>query len=125
MDRRLSFSVMNGDAWRIALIVLLVLNASLGLGYRIFRLTKGGPLGDVIGQAALAVVLAATAAGVSAGWDVARWIAVVYSALFALVVMPLWTLAVLVPMRPERIDLAFAIGYWVALIGILVAALSL
>ncbi len=117
---------MNGDAWRIALIVLLVLNASLGLGYRIFRLIKkGGPLGDVIGQAVLAVLLAATAAGVSAGWDVARWIAVVYSALFALVVMPLWTLAVLVPMRPERLDLAFAVGYWVALIGILVAALSL
>ncbi len=116
---------MNGDAWRIALIVLLVLNASLGLAYRIFRLTKGGPLGDVVGQAVLAVLLAATAVGVSAGWDVARWTAVVYGALFALVVMPLWTLAVLVPMRPERIDLAFAIGYWVALIGILVAALSL
>ena len=116
---------MNGDAWRIALIVLLVLNAGLGLGYRIFRLTKGGPLGDVVGQAVLAVLLAATVVGLSVGWDVARWIAVVYGALFALVVMPLWTLAVLVPMRPGRIDLAFAIGYWGALIGILIAALSL
>ena len=116
---------MNGDAWRIALVILLVLNASLGLGYRIFRLSKGGPLGDVVGQAVLAVLLGATAIGVSVGWSATRWIAIVYAALFALVVMPLWTLAVLVPMRPGRIDLAFSIAYWVALSGILIAALSL
>jgi hypothetical protein len=51
---------------RTTLIVLLVLNASLGLGYRIFRLSKGGPMGDVIGQALLAALLAGTALGVAA-----------------------------------------------------------
>ena len=54
---------------RTTLIVLLVLNASLGLGYRIFRLSKGGPMGDVIGQALLGALLAGTAVGVAAGWD--------------------------------------------------------
>ena len=110
---------------RTALIVLLVLNASLGLGYRIFRLSKGGPMGDVVGQALLGALLVGTAAGVAAGWDLARWVAASYAALFALVVMPLWTLAVLVPMRPDRVDLAFAIGYWTVLFGIFVAALSI
>ena len=105
------------------MIILLVLNASLGLGYRIFRLSKGGPIGDVIGQALLGAVLAATAVGVAAGWDFAGW-ALAYAVLFALVVMPLWTLAVLIPMRPGRVDLGFTIGYWAVLIGIFVAALS-
>ena len=109
---------------RTTLIILLVLNASLGLGYRIFRLSKGGPMGDVIGQALLAALLAGTALGVAAGWDLARWVALVYAALFALVVMPLWTLAVLVPMRPDRMDLAFTVGYWAVLIGIFIAALN-
>ena len=108
---------------RTALIVLLVLNASLGLGYRIFRLSKGGPMGDVIGQALLGALLVGTAAGVAAGWDLTRWVAIAYAALFALVVMPLWTLGVLVPMRPDRVDLAFTIGYWTVLLGIFVAAL--
>ena len=107
------------------MIVLLVLNASLGLGYRIFRLSKGGPMGDVVGQALLAALLVGTAAGVAVGWDLAPWVALTYAALFALVVMPLWTLAVLVPMRPDRVDLAFAIGYWTVLLGIFVAALSI
>lgn len=110
---------------RTTLIVLLVLNASLGFGYRTFRLTKGGPMGDVVGQALLGALLVGTAAGVAAGWDLARWVAVAYATLFAFVVMPVWTLAVLVPMRPDRVDLAFAIGYWVGLIGILIAALGL
>jgi hypothetical protein len=38
--------------------------------------------------------------------------------------MPLWTLAVLVPMRPDRMDLAFTVGYWAVLIGIFIAALN-
>ena len=109
---------------RTALIVLLVLNASLGLGYRIFRLSKGGPMGDVVGQALLGALLVGAAVGVAAEWDLARWFAIAYAALFALVVMPLWTLAVLVPMRPCRVDLAFTLGYWAVLVGIFVAALS-
>ena len=109
---------------RTTLIILLVLNASLGLGYRIYRLTRSGPMGDVIGQALLGAVLAGAALGVAAGWDLARWVALAYAALFALVVMPLWTLAVLVPMRPDRVDLTFTIAYWAVLIGIFIAALS-
>ena len=109
----------------MVLVAALALNAALGFGYRVYRLTKGGPLPDVIGQAILGLVLAGIAVGVSADQGWARWAALLYGILFALLVMPLWTLAVLIPMRPGKIDLTFSIVYWACLALIAVAAILL
>ena len=82
-------------------------------------------MGDVAGQAILGVVLIvlgiATLAG--AGWP--RWPALVFGLLFAAVVMPIWTLAVLIPLPPGKLDYGFTVLYWVSLIAIAVAALAL
>jgi hypothetical protein len=113
------------ETWRLLLVGFLGLNAVLGFGYRVYRLTKGGPLGDVTGQAILGLLLGGIALGVAAEYGWARWAAVVYGLLFAVVVMPLWTLAILIPLRPERIDYAFTGVYWLTLVAISVAALAL
>lgn len=116
---------MTSDAWQFTLAVTLGLNAAIGFGYRVYRLTKGGPLADVIGQAilgSLLVILAlATAAG--AGWP--RWGALIYALLFGVAVMPVWVLAVLIPLRPVWIDYAFTALYWACLVAIAVAAVKL
>lgn len=109
---------------QIFLVAALGLNATLGFGYRVYRLTKGGPLGDVTGQAVLGLVLGGIAVAVAADQEWAKWAALAYGALFALAVMPLWTLAVLIPMRPQRIDLAFTGVYWATLVAIVVVALA-
>lgn len=108
-----------------ALVFLLGLNASLGLGYRVYRLTKGGPLGDVVGQAVLGLLLGllAVAVGADMGW--ARWVALGYALLFGVVVMPLWVLAVLIPLRPGATDYGFTVVYWGGLVAIAVCALTL
>lgn len=116
---------MNGDVWQTVLVSALALNAVLGLGYRVHRLSKGGPLSDVIGQAALAFLLAVFAVGVTLDGGWARWAALVYGLLFGLVVMPIWVLAVLIPMRPGPIDYGFTAVYWTGLLAIVVAALLL
>ena len=103
----------------------LALNAALGFGYRVYRLTKGGPLADVTGQAFLGLLLAGVAVTVALEQDWARWAALAYGLLFALVVMPIWTLAVLIPMRPGKIDLTFTIVYWTSLGLIALAAILL
>jgi hypothetical protein len=110
--------------WRTILVVALAINAALGFGYRVFRLTKGGPIADVWGQAILGVLLAADAAfvGMSAGW--ARWVALGYGLIFGLAVLPVWVLAVLIPMRPRLVDYAFTAIYWVGLLVIVVAAIA-
>lgn len=113
------------EMWQAFLVAALGLNAALGFGYRVFRLTKGGPLGDVTGQAVLGLLLGGLAVGVAVGRDWATWAALTYGLLFALVVMPLWTLAVLIPMPPKRVDLAFTAVYWAALVGIVVSAIAL
>ncbi len=113
------------DTWQIVLIAALALNAALGFGYRVYRLTKGGPLGDVTGQAILGLLLAAVAGAVALDQSWARWAALAYGALFALVVMPMWTLAVLIPMRPQRIDITFTTVYWAMLALIVISALAL
>jgi hypothetical protein len=114
---------MDTHTWQTVLVVALALNAALGFGYRVYRLAKGGPLADVIGQAILGVALAGLAVAVGLDVDWARWPALVYGLLFGLVVMPIWTLAVLIPLRPRRPDYAFTILYWVNLFVIAAAAL--
>lgn len=113
---------MDLNTWEGVLIASLVINAALAFGYRVFRLSKGGPVADVIGQGVLAVLLIAIAASVAAevGW--ARWPALVYAAFFAVVVMPIWTLAILIPMDPRTPDYAFTATYWGTLVLIGVAA---
>ncbi len=114
---------MDPDVWRGVLVGALLLNALVGFVYRLYRYRKGGPLGDVWGQAVLAVLLSALAAALvlGAGWP--RWPALAYAVLFAFVVMPIWTLAVLIPLPPRRIDYAFTALYWAALFVIGAAAL--
>ena len=111
--------------WEMLLVASLSFNAALGFGYRVYRLSRGGPLFDAIGQALLGLVLMLLAVGVSleAGWP--RWVALAYGLMYGLVVMPLWVLAVLIPMRPGPIDYGFAVVYWVALALIVVAAVAL
>ena len=115
---------MESDTWRTILVAALALNAALGLGYRIYRLSQRGPVADVVGQAVLALVLGALAAAISqdVGWP--RWAALVYGLLFGVVVMPIWTLAVLIPLEPRRIDYAFTVSYWALLAVIVVTAIA-
>jgi hypothetical protein len=123
LDRRDSASNGAGVSWDPVLIVALVANGVLLFAYRVWRLAKGGPTYDVIGGALLALALGAIAAGFAAGAEWLRWAAFTYAALFALVVMPIWTLAVLIPMRPGPIDVAFTAIYWASLILIGLAAI--
>ena len=111
--------------WRTILVAALAINAALGFGYRVYRLSKGGPIADVWGQAILGVLLAVTATFVAsdAGW--ARWVALVYGLLFGLAVLPVWVLGVLIPMRPRRVDYAFTAVYWLGLIVVVIGALAL
>lgn len=99
-------------------------NAVIGLGYRVYRLRKGGPMADVVGQAILGGILLglAVALVLGAGWP--RWAALGYGLLFGLVVMPIWVLAVLIPLRPGPLDYAFTGSYWAALAVVVVAALA-
>jgi hypothetical protein len=115
---------MSSHTWEIVLAAGLIANALLGFAYRVHRLSKGGPMADVVGQAILGVVLAGfgIAAAGGAGW--VRWPALFYGLLFALIVMPVWTLAVLIPLPPHAVDYAFTAVYWVTLLLIAIAALA-
>lgn len=114
---------MNAETLETVVVIGLVINAITGLGYRVYRRTKGGPIADVWGQAVLAVLLIGTAAGIALGAGWLRWVALIYAAVFALLAMPVWVLGVLLPMRPRPIDYSFTIVYWALLIAIGVAAL--
>lgn len=116
---------MESDTWRVILAAGLFVNACAGLGYRVYRLSQGGPKADVIGQAILGVLLTGLAAAIALGAGWPRWGALVYGLLFGLVAMPLWVLAVLIPLRPRAIDYAFTAVYWLMLVLIVVAALAL
>lgn len=109
--------------WTGILIFALAVNAALVFGYRVYRLSKGGPLPDAIGGAILASMLVALGAAASAGANWARWGAVGYGVLFGVIVMPIWTLAVFLPARPGRLDNAFIVSYWVSLAVIALAGL--
>ncbi len=115
---------MDGDGWQLVLAIALAVNGVLGFVYRIYRLSKGGPMSDVIGQAILGVLLGTLALGAALDAGFARWPAIVYGLLFALVVMPIWVLAVLIPQRPGAIDYAFTGTYWIVLILIVVAGFA-
>jgi hypothetical protein len=114
---------MDPDTYDVVLAGALALNAVLGFGYRVYRLTKKGPLGDVIGQAVLGVVLVglSIAAAIDLGW--ARWAALIYGLLFGVAVMPVWVLAVLIPSEPGPPDYAFTVVYWFVLALVIATAL--
>jgi hypothetical protein len=116
---------MTRDLWALTLSGALAANAVLGFAYRVFRLTRGGPMGDVVGQGILGVLLGVLAVAVASGVSWSRWPALIYGLLFGVAVMPLWTVAVLIPIRPGPIDVAFACLYWVTLGVIVVAALAI
>lgn len=116
---------MDSDTWRAVLVAALLVNAASGLGYRVYRLSKGGPRADVVGQAILAVLLGVLAAALAAGAGWPRWGALVYGVLFGVVVMPIWVLAVLIPLRPRAVDYAFTGVYWAMLAAIVAAAIGL
>ncbi len=116
---------MADETWRQLLIGALAFNAAAGFGYRVYRLTKGGPMADVIGQAVLGVILAGLAIALATGVGWPRWPALVYGLVFAVVVMPIWVLAVLIPIRPGTIDYVFTLLYWFSLAAIVIAALFL
>jgi hypothetical protein len=103
-------------------VTLLAVNATMLFGYRVYRLSKGGPTADAIGGAILAALLAVVAIGAGSGATWSRWAALVYSVLFALLVMPVWTAAVLLPLPPTAVDYAFTGVYWVSLFAIAVTA---
>lgn len=111
-------------SWENVLISALTFNAVAGFAYRLFRFGKGGPVADVIGQAILGVLLVGAAFALGSGLHAVRWIALGYGLLFGVVVMPVWVLAVLIPLRPGSIDYAFTAAYWVTLIVIVVAAVA-
>jgi hypothetical protein len=70
---------------------------------------------------ALLVLLAALVLN-DVSW--ARWVALGYALLFGSIVMPIWTLAVLIPLPPGALDWAFTATYEGTLILIAVAALA-
>lgn len=115
---------MRSDTWATVLAGALALNAVLGFGYRVYRLTRRGPMGDVIGQAILGVLLAGLAIAVAGDFSWARWAALIYGALFGVVVMPVWVLGVLIPSEPGAPDYAFTIAYWMMLALVIVAAIA-
>lgn len=114
---------MTSHNWQSVLALTLVLNGLLIAAYRIYRLKKGGPKADAIGGAVLGAALCLLAILVwqDIGW--ARWPAAAYAVLFAFVVMPIWTLAVLIPLPPGAPDWTFTTIYWGSLVVIGVAAL--
>ena len=116
---------MDSDTWRAVLVAALLVNAATGFGYRVYRLSQGGPRSDVIGQAILGVVLAGLAAALALGAGWPRWGALVYGLLFGVVVMPIWVLAVLIPLRPRPIDYAFTGTYWALLVLIVIGTFAL
>ena len=116
---------MDPEVWQNVLVGVLGFNAVIGFGYRVYRLSLGGPIADVWGQAILGVLLTALALGLAFGVTWLRWVALVYAALFALVAMPVWVLGVLLPLKPRAVDYSFTVVYWLGLLVIAAAAIAL
>jgi hypothetical protein len=116
---------MTEHTWELVLGISLVANALLGFGYRVYRLSRGGPMGDVIGQGVLGIFLLGSGIATLAGAGWTRWPALFYAVLFGLIVMPVWTLAVLIPLPPGKVDYAFTVVYWLSLAAIAVSAIAI
>jgi hypothetical protein len=113
-----------GDPWQAILASALVANAVALAGYRLYRFTKGGPRADATGGAVLGALLVVLAVLVLNDVSWARWAALAYGLVFAVVVMPIWVLAVLIPLPPEPIDWAFTAFYEASLLVIVVGAIA-
>ena len=114
---------MNENSWNEVLTGALIFNALLGFGYRLYRLSKGGPILDVYGQALLGILLGALAVALATGASWPRWVALIYALAFGLVVMQIWILGVLIPSAPRAVDYGYAVVYSAALLAIAIAAL--
>ncbi len=114
---------MDENLWVDVLIAALVLNAVLGFGYRLYRLSQGGPITDVIGQGLLGIMLGSLALFLAVGHAWPRWVALVYALAFGLVVMPIWVLGVLIPSSPRALDYAYTFVYVAGLVATALAAL--
>lgn len=112
-----------GPTWQTVLIAALLISGSLVFAYRLYRTTRGGPAADAAGGAALLGLLGALAWALAADMLWVRWVALAYAVLFGIVVMPIWTLAVLIPLPPRALDWGFAVLYWLTLPVIGIAAL--
>lgn len=110
--------------WQGILVAALVTNGVSLAAYRSYRFTKGGPRADAIGGAVLGALLVLLAALVLNDVSWARWVALVYALFFAVIVMPIWTLAVLIPLPPGPLDYTFAVLYEATLIGIAFSAIA-
>lgn len=111
------------DAWLTTLAVAVIVNAAIGFAYPLYRLSRGGPMGDVTGRAILGILLLVIAAAALMDQEWARWAALAYGILFAAIVMPIWVLAVLIPLRPTTIDYLYTTTYWLTLLLIAITAL--
>lgn len=120
----ITFAAALSDGWEPILVCALAASAVLVFGYRVYRLSKGGPMADVYGGAVLAILLIGTGLLVAADVGWARWAALAYGFFFGLVVMPTWVLAVLLPLRPGPVDYAFTGLYWLTLIAVIVSAVA-
>jgi hypothetical protein len=114
----------SAEPWQAILIAALVANGVALAVYRTYRFVKGGPKADAIGGAVLAVLLVGLAILVMSDVSAARWAALFYGIAFAVVVMPIWILAVLIPLPPGPLDYAFTALYEATLIAIVVAAFA-
>ena len=112
------------DPWAGVLVAALVTNGLALTAYRYYRFTKGGPPADAIGGAVLGALLIVLAVLVLNDVSWARWVALAYALFFGLIVMPIWTLAVLIPLPPGPLDYAFTVLYEGTLIAIALAALA-
>ncbi|MFP5298963.1 MAG: hypothetical protein ACLGHL_08260 [Actinomycetota bacterium] len=118
MDIYLLAASHDGSDPSTALVISLAISAASVFGYRVYRLSRGGPLADAVGGAVLATMLIALGVLESAGASWARWPALVYAVLFGVIVMPIWTLAVYIPSRPGALDHAFIGVYWLSLVAV-------
>lgn len=114
---------MTSHTWQAILALSLIGNALLLVGYRFYRLKKGGPKADAIGGAVLGGIQVLLALLVWLDVDWARWPALLLAVIFAFVATPIWTLAVFIPLRPAALDWAFLGLYWASLFLVGVAAL--
>ena len=112
------------EPWAGILVAALVTNGLSLAAYRYYRFTKGGPSADAMGGAILGALLVLLAALVLNDVSWAPWVALAYALLFGLIVMPIWTLAVLIPLPPGPLDYAFAIVYEATLIVIAISAIA-